>query len=44
MNTSLVAVGIPIKSNIGRRCLINFFMNISLQTLRDYLKLANTYL
>ena len=44
MNSSLVAIGILVKSDIGKRCLINVFMNISTQTLRDYLKLANIYL
>ena len=43
MNSSLVAIGILVKSNIGERCLINILMNISTQALRDYLKLANIY-
>ena len=43
MNSSLVAIGILVKSNIGERCLINILMNISTQTLRDYLKLVIIY-
>ena len=43
MNSSLVAIGILVKSNIGERCLMNFLMNISTQALRDYLRLANIY-
>ena len=38
MDSSLVA-----KSNIGGKCLINLLMNISTQSLRDYLRLANIY-
>ena len=43
MNSSLVAIGILVKSNFGERCLMNFLMNISTQALRDYLRLANIY-
>ena len=43
MNSSLVAIGTLVKSNIGERCLISILMNISNQALRDYLKLANIY-
>ena len=34
MNSSLVAIGILVKSNIGEKCLINLLMNISTQPLR----------
>ena len=43
MNSSLVAISILVKSNISRQCLINFLMNVSSQSLRAYLKLANIY-
>ena len=43
MNSSLVTIGILVKSNIGERRLMNFLMNISTQALRDYLRLANIY-
>ena len=38
MNFSFVAISTLIKSNIGEQCLINILMNISTQSLRDYLK------
>ena len=41
MNSSLVAIGTLLKSNIGERCQINFLMNVPNQALRDYLKFAN---
>ena len=43
MNSSLVATGTLLKSNIGERCQINFLMNVPNQALRDYLKSANIY-
>ena len=43
MNSSLVAIGTLLKSNIGEKCLINFLMNVPNQALRDYLKFANIY-
>ena len=43
MNSSLVATSTLVKSNIGKRCLVNILMNISTTTLRDYLKLTNIY-
>ena len=43
MNTSFVAISTPVKSNLGERCLINALMNISSQSLRAYLRLANVY-
>ena len=43
MNSSLVAISTLVKSNIGEKCLINILMNISTQSFRDYLRLANIY-
>ena len=43
MNSSLVAIGTLLKSNIDEKCLINFLMNVPNQALRDYLKFANIY-
>ena len=43
MNSSFVAISTVIKSNTGEQCLINILMNISTQSLRDYLKCANSY-
>ena len=43
MDSSLVAINTLVKSNIGGKCLINILMNISTQSLRDYLRLANIY-
>ena len=43
MNSSLVAIGTLLKSNIGEKCLINFLMNVPNQPLGDYLKFANIY-
>ena len=39
MNSSLVAISILVKSNISRQCLINFFTEVSNQSLRSYLRL-----
>ena len=38
MNSSFVVIATLIKSDIREKCLINFFMNISAQSLRYYLK------
>ena len=43
MNSSLVAISTLVKSNIGEKCLINILMNISTQSFRDYIRLANIY-
>ena len=43
MNLSLVAISTLVKSNLGEKSLINILMNISTQSLRDYLRLANIY-
>ena len=43
MYSSLVAISILVKSNIGEKFLTNFLMNVSNSALRKYLKLANIY-
>ena len=43
MNSSFVCISILVKSNISRQCLINFLSEVSSQSLRYYLKLANIY-
>ena len=43
MNSSLVAISILVKSSISRKCLINFLLEVSSQSLRSYLGLANIY-
>ena len=43
MNSSFVAISTLGKSNIGEQCLISIFMNMSTQSLRDYLECANIY-
>ena len=43
MNSSLVCIGILVKSNISRHCLINFLNNVSSSALRAYLGLAGVY-
>ena len=43
MNLLLVSIDILVKSNISRQCLINFLNEVSSQSLRGYLKLANIY-
>ena len=43
MNSLFVGISVLIKSNISEKCLVNMLMNISGQSLRSYLKLANIY-
>ena len=43
MNSSFVGISILVKSNISERYLVNILMNISSQSLKSYLKLANIY-
>ena len=43
MNSSLVSISVLVKSTISRQCLINFLNEVSSQSLRTYLKLANIY-
>ena len=43
MNSSFVAISTSMKNNIGEKYLINFLMNISTQSLKVNLELANIY-
>ena len=43
MNSSLVCIGILVKSNISKLCLINFLNDVSSRALRAYLGLAEVY-
>ena len=43
MNSSLACISIFVKSNIGKKCLINSLMNMSNEALTEYLELANVY-
>ena len=43
MNSSLACIGILVKSNISRQCLINFLNGISSRALRAYLGLPEVY-
>ena len=43
MNSSLVCIGILVKSNISKHCLINFFNNVPSSALRKYLGAAEVY-
>ena len=43
MNSSLACIGILVKSNISRQCLIKFLNEVSSSALRGYLGLAEVY-
>ena len=43
MNSSLVCIGILVKSNISRQCLINFLNGVSSRALRAYLGFSEVY-
>ena len=43
MNPSFTGLTILVKSNIPKDCLINFLNEVSSQSLRSYLRLANIY-
>ena len=43
MNSSFTFISILVKSNIPRNCLFNFLNEVSSQSLRSYLRLANIY-
>ena len=43
MNSSLVCIGILVKSNISKHCLIKFFNEVSSIALRNYLGAAEVY-
>ena len=43
MNSSFTCISILVKSNIPKNCLINFLNEVSIQSLRSYLRFANIY-
>ena len=43
MNSSFVCISILVKSKLPKNCLINHLIEISSQSLRSYLRLANIY-
>ena len=43
MNPSIVCIGILVKSNISKHCLITFLNNVSSIALRMYLGAAEVY-
>ena len=43
MNSSFVCISILVKSKLPNNCLINHLNEISVQSLRSYLRLANIY-
>ena len=43
MNSSLACIGILVKSNISRQCLIKFLNEVSSRALRGYLGFADVY-
>ena len=43
MNSSFASLTILVKSNIPKNCLINILYEVSSQSLRSYLRLANIY-
>ena len=43
MNSSLVCIGILVKSNISKHCLIKFLNEVSSSALRNYLGAAEVY-
>ena len=43
MNSSLVSISTLVKRNVGEKCLINFWVNVSSQSLHYYLRLSNIY-
>ena len=43
MSSKLTVISALIKINIEEKCLINFLMNVSTKTLKDYLECASIY-
>ena len=43
MNSSFVSIATLVKSNLGEKCLINILMNISSDSLRNYLQCGKIY-
>ena len=43
LNSSLVCISILVKSRLPMKCLVNYLIKVSSQSLRSYLRLANIY-
>ena len=43
MNSSFTCISIMVRSYVPRTCLINFLNEVSIQSLRNHLRLANIY-
>ena len=43
MSSSLVAISTLVKSNVGEKCIASFLINVSNESLRDYLRLVIIY-
>ena len=43
MHSTFTVTSTLVKSNMGKKCLINFLMNVSTKALRDYSECANIY-
>ena len=43
MNSTFIMISILVKSNLGKKCLINALMNVSSEALENYLDMANIY-
>ena len=43
MNSSFVCISILLKSKLPKNCLINYLSEVSSQSIRSYLRLANVY-
>ena len=43
MNSSFACISILVKSRLPKNCLINYLNEVSSQSLRSYLRLANNY-
>ena len=43
MNSTFAVITTLVKSNIEKKCLIRFLMNVSTKTLRDYLECTSIY-
>ena len=43
MNSTFIMISILVKSNLGKKCLINALMNVSSEALENYLDMTNIY-
>ena len=43
MNSPFTCISILVKSNVSKKCLINFVSEVSSQSFRSYLRLATIY-